>query len=734
MEDTKPLLTYGVGTPYVSIHSNKGNPIIDFDTKLPIGTFITDFWYEYNEDESDECEFTIECGNPDIISIPELSIQSSLIIQWGWIYPQGESYNGPIRRVLIRDYSLDFSESGVKVSIKCTDLPAVLKHKVSDYASKYFGTWFENNIKGKFAFGITDYEVDSNLVLATPWNQPTLGNSKVQTELQKPTVTPKSEPKGKELFTESDSQSIHEKLLEDRDKYYVGDNKIVNYRMVYGTDRTIYGQLKNLIKGIPGNFSLDTRDDKISIHTPNYNQKPILTYTYMGGNGELLQVSIRTEKKEKKDNLSKSSTINPKTKEVNNSIQQSFVDTTNVPEYLRRPEEIVTSVMNSGRKSFSLPNYDNSKVKEKLQKKNQAKDYKTTQEELNNNYQLSQEEVVDAMKYFREDYQKKVDAFRSDPNAKNAYDLMRANSLGKYLVPVKKFVKYTVDPLVYGETGDLKQAIVGEKPKEVKGEGLFNQVRATNSTFNNNNGVNNVYGKGDLALKNDPSIIVVGEKASGRSLGREEDFYNYDYPYLEVVVETQMYVEMDGARVAAAATPQSLQEVRNSNYLNGSSQKQVVSSLKVIGRPELTSGKIIELNNISTKYSGKWYVKKARHQINSSGYLVNAELILKGVPKMLSTSTSKSSPIKGMSNWKKIHEYAKKAIEGGYTPQDALSDYIYNVQVKAGLDENFAKKTSLIQVNAEDLQKNKDASKIVKSDRDAVDINKQRDKERSNIK
>lgn len=741
MEDSKPVLKGGSGTPYLSIFNSQGNVIIDPKTNHPIGTYTSDFWYEYNEEKSDTCEITLDCDNPDVLSLPDLKIQSLLLLQWGWIYIDGTAYIGPLRKVVIRDYQSDFNENGTKIVIKCTDLADMLKNKPADYTNKAFGMWVENNLVGRYLYQIVDYEVDKGLVVATPWNQAVYGNGKKAiVEIQQPSVTAKNEFEGKEFFKSGDSTSVNQKLLEDRNKYYVGSNKVVDYKMLYGTDRTAYAQLQSFTKMLNGDFALDTRDDKITIHTPNFNQEPIASYTYAGGNGELLSCSVKTEKRSKKTSAARSSTVNPKTKEIDTHLNQSFVDVDSVPPLLRRPDDDTKKAMNSGRRSLKgISEYNDDPNQARQKKIDSAKDYKTTQEDLNRNYQATPEDIENALAAFKDDFTQKLNAYKSDPNELTLSELIGINSMGKFLVPVVRPVVYEVDPYKYAKTGSLKEAIVGEdKPDYSQMDanyGNANQVAVTSSTFNNYEGFNSTYARGNAAIRNNPSIIVIGESPNRETHTREEDFGANRYNYLKIVTDTKMYVELDGASVFNSAVPSDLQKILNSNHLNSNKDKQLVMDLKVVGRPELESGRIIEVKNISSFYSGLWYTKKVRHQLNpSSGYIVTANLIVRGLPKLSSETTSKVSPSNGISNWKKIKEAAKKAVESGYTPQDALSDYVYSIQQKAALDENFATVSQEIGVNANDLTKDQDSSKVVvSSSQDSVDINDQRIKERNKL-
>lgn len=163
MEDSKPILDRGSATPYLAIFGMSNQPILDPVSKIPLGTFVTDFEYIYKEDDSDTFSITIECDNPNIIDLPELGDKMPLILQWGWIYANGTSNSGPIRKVIIRDSEVKFTSSSVKVIIKGTDAFDLTKNMPSNVEEKTFIQWVKNNISGRFYVDIIDYKTKSKL-------------------------------------------------------------------------------------------------------------------------------------------------------------------------------------------------------------------------------------------------------------------------------------------------------------------------------------------------------------------------------------------------------------------------------------------------------------------------------------------------------------------------------------------------------------------------------------------
>lgn len=163
MEDSKPILPNGSATPYLAIFDAGGKPIIDPQSKLPIGVLVTNFEYVYDEEDDDTFEITLESNNPDLLDLPQLGHLMPLLLQWGWIYSDGTSNCGPVRKVVIRDNETHFSESGVRITLKGTDAFALTKTMPSDLKEKTFLQWSKNNIEGRFYMDIIDYQVKNRL-------------------------------------------------------------------------------------------------------------------------------------------------------------------------------------------------------------------------------------------------------------------------------------------------------------------------------------------------------------------------------------------------------------------------------------------------------------------------------------------------------------------------------------------------------------------------------------------
>jgi len=165
MEDNKPILKDGTGTPYIAIFNSRGKPIIDPKNKIPIGMNVYDWWYEYNEEKEDSAEIALETDNPNLVDHPDLNIQSTINMQWGYIYADGTSHCGPVRTVIIRDTNVEFGTNGTRLVLICTDSFATTKTTPADMEEKAFIMWVKNNIQGKFFVEIIDHTTNTQLYI-----------------------------------------------------------------------------------------------------------------------------------------------------------------------------------------------------------------------------------------------------------------------------------------------------------------------------------------------------------------------------------------------------------------------------------------------------------------------------------------------------------------------------------------------------------------------------------------
>jgi hypothetical protein len=90
---------------------------------------------------------------------------------------------------------------------------------------------------------------------------------------------------------------------------------------------------------------------------------------------------------------------------------------------------------------------------------------------------------------------------------------------------------------------------------------------------------------------------------------------------------------------SAAATAKQAARESNARFRRAE-RSSVKLSLEVIGDPTLAAKKVIEVRGISPLLSGKYYVTKVKHNLGSSGYMCQLELVRDGTGRV-SKRTSK---------------------------------------------------------------------------------------------
>lgn len=368
MKDSKPVLEYGTGTPYLAIFDGAGNPIYDTKNNLPIGMLVSDFNYVYNEDDIDEGYFVIETDNSDLPSLGTLGYHMSIKLQWGWIYPKGPAYCGPVRTVMIIGHDITFGQQGVKIKIEFADSTILLKELQSTYPDDESSLndivkWVEALAKGsvvniKFIDRSLDpdsqykydtkesqntetvkgvaYSEDGKFGIVTDTqgydHQGTRGhelntdfkyNQNVYINPQdyifgKRDGAPDLENLDKVLFAEYNSETAS---LVEKDPAKFKEVNIINPKsnvaVLVGNAKNRFGQFKNLVRNLTGGpYHVGGRDGQCVISNENFDGPIIKCYTYNGGNGELLIFNVSSNIVDDTVEVEQNTWLNPDNKEV----------------------------------------------------------------------------------------------------------------------------------------------------------------------------------------------------------------------------------------------------------------------------------------------------------------------------------------------------------------------------------------------------------------------------------
>lgn len=454
----------------------------------------------------------------------------------------------------------------------------------------------------------------------------------------------------------------------DGEEFILGNQKISSMRIMTGTSRSIYGVLKNALKQVDGGFMIDSRDNGVKIHNHNFGQRTKLAYTYAGGNGELLKANFKTQKKAKPLELTSSSKIDPENKSLDTTVKQNVFDFPSQRLYQAMSHEDIYSrhldqywrpdVEHYYDKSFTPEDIQKS-IKRGAQYKSGAnivrmkrttmdaaleKRYlfeKEAKDELSRNHNITADDV----KTFLQEVSKRFnDGFEDARSTGNLEPLLKSNAIGN--LKVKRTVR--VKEWLYPDQ-------MAEKAMEGVTQGRpIGQDREI----------------GLERINNTPSIQVLKTKTKGPSrvvpykdYDDNVKYKRYDDPVL-ALVDKEVEVEIEGTRVFAAATPQEIADTFADNALSDASLHQVMCNLTTVGRPEAVSSMVVELNNVSRKYGGRWYTKKVKHTGTASGYTCEMSAIRCGGGLSISTIKSK---IHTPSLFNEINKIAKERVAKGNT-------------------------------------------------------------------
>lgn len=138
------ILYQGTGTPYLAIFNNDQSPIIETNTGLPISIYISSFSYRLDQEQENECRFTIDTGNPDTVDVSGIKSGEEVLIQYGYVFPDGSFESSKTYSLQVKSTEATFDQTGTHVTVvlkdKTSDLRNMKPFKVSsdDYTFKHF--------------------------------------------------------------------------------------------------------------------------------------------------------------------------------------------------------------------------------------------------------------------------------------------------------------------------------------------------------------------------------------------------------------------------------------------------------------------------------------------------------------------------------------------------------------------------------------------------------------------
>jgi len=402
-------------------------------------------------------------------------------------------------------------------------------------------------------------------------------------------------------------------------------------------------QLQQSLENLEGGpWSASGRDGNLTIKNRNYNQKPLAAFTYFGGHGELLSFSAKTTRTEKTLDTSSSSEIDPDEKSVINTEAQGTSEetsnqgtpttSTKAPEfenvggrlYFRPPSESSTT-------EEDFNNWKNApkqqKNKPRVIKAHTPATLKALKKGVEDNFTPTDAQVDEYMSELRSKYGDLTTRMKNgDMDA--VMEMLSKQTLPKFTVKRKAWV------------------IKWVQPYELSDYNMYPEGRAhTGSAGGRQSGGANrdlhwrwMEGYSHLSKGKLPNMKLIpkAQAVKWNGKGRKPEYTVYDQ--VQVASYEEVEVPIDGTRIITSARPPSA-----TNSIVKSIQEEITGTMRIVGHPEIESEKLLQINNISNKYSGEWYITNIKHRIDSAGYHCDAQLIKKGSTIITNTVVSSSN-------------------------------------------------------------------------------------------
>lgn len=121
------FLHKGTAMPYLAVFDNTGMPVSNPLTGIPLGAYISNFFYLYDEEKENQASITFDVDDPQVLDTTVIKEGVSIILQWGYIYSDGSSISCRPMGITIRDLDCKFDSVGVHVTMICIDNTSYLR-------------------------------------------------------------------------------------------------------------------------------------------------------------------------------------------------------------------------------------------------------------------------------------------------------------------------------------------------------------------------------------------------------------------------------------------------------------------------------------------------------------------------------------------------------------------------------------------------------------------------------
>lgn len=448
-------------------------------------------------------------------------------------------------------------------------------------------------------------------------------------------------------------------------------------------------QLKNKLAALPGGpWYIDCRNGMLYIHNKKFNEDVVHNYTYQAENGEVISLSFETQRRTKSLGHSRGSAIDPNTKAILGT--DSNVKSSSPGPGSDKPEKKTSSGLSSNFKVTSV--IDASRISDrnlrpdveyyatsrtKVLQKKYSKDRTTTENKYNayKSGKLSKESQFNKSvssssnarkdKWARNIYVNLSPQDRVDLSSMVADEWNKHHNRNSVLKLVRKYFGYGKHTLIYPVWQEQ-----WVDPMSYTGNNTFNsRPQISTHLLKPENSPNLKYKLSQISQ--DPHIKILSpvQITNAGPYGKFEAYTMkvFRLSYSRGTVESAQIVTdwlirlSNGSYSSTSGSGGSSNggingdtnlDLNFSDYTTGLSgnkgrtvtEKKLVVTLTVIGRPSLETSQILHIDNVGKKWSGDYYVKTCTHDLSSDmGYTCTLELNKNGEKAEIESSTTKLS-------------------------------------------------------------------------------------------
>lgn len=453
----------------------------------------------------------------------------------------------------------------------------------------------------------------------------------VYKETQKPTINFEL-PTVEVIYHDRMTPELQKRIREHPERFKItSETKTNASSTIYGLNNyknSRWGMLGVFRDSLPDSVLRGTKnirgtDGKIIIHNSKANQPPIASYTYKGGNGELINFDVTDEFITKTLEVTQETTLDGDTKEVKTKTTQVGIDNNQhyrkgrvfwsddripqpgfVSDRLNMPFATpykpqqgwrIPMVVAGEPVPFGLnPPFPNKLQKEPTTYQKLIKQSFSSEEEARIQYKpVFDQSDVDA---YLQILQNKYNLLQNLDSVEAYQELLRdINTLPNYTLKRKVLVRKTTNPIYHSNS---------------TGSSIYNDKRSINETAMWKEGFNH--------LKENSSITII---PNGEQYAEEEylGYTSFKQPDITYVEEVELEIPISGAVILSSSMVNDSNTGIGNNLLK-QMENQIKANATILGFPNLECSMVVEILGVGNMYSGDWYTTKVTHRFDSSGY------------------------------------------------------------------------------------------------------------------